>query len=45
VPTFSSFFFAINQAEAHLSQAAAAQIHPTTINEEYQVFPLLSPPL
>lgn len=28
------FFFPINKAEAHLSQVAAAQIHPTTINEE-----------
>jgi hypothetical protein len=42
VPTFGT-----NQAQADLSQpaaaAAAAQIHPTTINEESQVFPLLAP--
>ena len=40
MPTFGT-----NQAQADLSQPAAAQIHPTTINEESQVFPLLAPPL
>jgi len=41
VPTFGT-----NQAQADLSQPAAAQIHPTTINdEESQVFPLIAPSL